>query len=143
MFFSRQNGSTLIEIVVSLSLLSILATFLIEFVNTGIKGGSSSLLALKQQIVLSQIMEKMTADYKWILLTDADPLETFKKRIENGNNPSHTPYFGEYRINTKYIEFSQDGLKLNEKADPCFTDCKILKVSIDHGSHRLIAIFTR
>ena len=45
----------------------------------------------------------MSAHHKKLLVTDANPLATFKTHIENGNNIVNTHYFGDYAIQASYI----------------------------------------
>jgi hypothetical protein len=84
-------------------------------------------------------MESMTADYKNLLLTDTDPLTTFKNHVENGNSAENSPYYGEaYGVQTEYITFNGG----NEDQD-LSGDNQILKVTITLNEQSLIALFTK
>jgi hypothetical protein len=84
---------------------------------------------------LSEVMEKFTAHYKYLLATDSNPLENFEDDIKNGNLPENTPYFGDYSIQTAYITFSGG----NEVPG----GNTILKVIIYKGDQSLAALFTK
>lgn len=140
---NRYYGFTLIEIVVSLTLLSILASLSIQLINTAMQQSTAPLSAVRSELALSEVMEKMTADYKWVLLTSPAPLETFRLRAVNGNSPAAAPYFGEYEIATKYLNFVQEGAFFRESQEACAADCKTLKVTIRLGEQRLTALFTQ
>lgn len=139
----HSNGFTLIEIVVTLILMSILASVSIQLINTAIRHGTAPLSALQNELALSEVMEKMTADYKWILLTSPEPLETFRLRAVNGNQPAADPYFGEYDIQTKYLIFTQADAHFSEAQEACVMDCETLKITISNRGQRLTALFTR
>lgn len=138
-----EDGFTLIEIVVSLILLSIAGALLIQLIGFAIGQSSTPIAAMKEGLALAEIMEKITADYKWILLTDTTPLETFKARVENGNTPSNTPYFGTYNMSARYINFSLNGAGFYEASSACTTDCRTLKITINRGDQHLTALFTQ
>lgn len=136
------NGFTLIEIVLTLIIMSIFATLFFQMITTAVEQSSQPVVSIQQELALTEIIEKMTADYKWVLMTDQTPLATFKTRIENGNTPGNTPYFGPYDISTKYIEFSSNGTNLEEATAACTTDCKVLKVTISQKELHLTTLFT-
>lgn len=141
--FSQSNGFTLIEIVVSLIVISIAGAVLIRFAVAAIEQSSGPIYTFQQGLDLAAVMEKITADYKWLLLTDTTPLETFKKRVENGNDPSGSPYFGTYDRVTKYITFSRSDTEFHEDATACAVNCNALKITISRGDQHLTTLFTR
>ncbi len=138
----RRHGFTLVEIIASLVILSVLGAFMIQLTSAVGTCGSSAIITVKQRFELAAVMEKMLSDYKWLLLTNITPLETLRVRIENGNNPANTPYFGDYDISTKFINFTSNGTNYEEDAVTCATDCKTLKVVLSHENQRLTALFT-
>ncbi len=138
----RKSGFTLIEMIASLVILSFLGAFLIQFVSTIGRRGGIAILTVKQRFELIAVMEKILSDYKWLLLTNTTPLETFRIRIENGNKPENSPYFGEYDISTKYINFIPNGTNYEENAAECVMDCRTLKIVVSLGNQRLTTLFT-
>lgn len=139
----KTDGFTLIEIVISLILLAVVGSFLIQLINIAIGQSSAPIAAIKQGLELTEIMEKITADYQWVVLTDAAALQTFKQRVEDGNDPTNIPYFGTYKVTAKYINFSANGADFHEADTACTADCDTLKITISKGDQHLTALFTK
>lgn len=133
-----QKGFTLIEVVVTLVVAAILGTILVQFMGTSLTRSAEPIVMVQEGFSLSEVMEKMTAHYKYLLATDSNPLTNFKNDIENGNVAENSPYFGDYSIQTAYITFSGG----NEAPDTS-GDNTILKVLIDRGDQSLAALFTK
>ena len=133
-----QKGFTLIEIILTLVVAAILGTILVQFMGTSLTRSAEPVIMVQEGFSLSEVMEKMTAHYKYLLATDNNPLTTFKNNIENGNVEENTPYFGQYSIQTAYITFSGG----NEAPDTEASN-KILKVIINKGDQSLAALFTK
>ena len=133
-----KEGFTLLEVIITLVVAAILGTILVQFMGTSLKRSTEPVVMVQEGFSLSEVMEKMTAHYKYLLATDSNPLAHFKEDIENGNMAQNTPYFGDYSIKTAYINFSGG----NETPDTAGEN-KILKVIIDKGDQSLAALFTK
>ncbi len=133
-----RKGFTLIEVLITLVVAALLGTILVEFMGTSLKRSAEPVIMVQEEFSLSEVMEKMTADYKRLLITDNSPLENFKSFIENGNVEENVPYYGQYSIQTAYIAF-QEG---NEVADTSGKN-RILKVVITSGVQSLTALFSK
>ncbi len=133
-----QRGFTLIEVVITLVVAAILGTILVQFMGTSLTRSAEPIVMVQEGFSLSEVMEKMTAHYKYLLATDSNPLTNFKNDIENGNIAENSPYFGDYSIQTAYITFSGE----NEAPDTS-GDNRILKVIINKGDQSLAALFTK
>ena len=133
-----RKGFTLIEVLITLVVAALLGTILVEFMGTSLKRSAEPVIMVQEEFSFSEVMEKMTADYKRLLITDNSPLENFKSCIENGNVEENVPYYGQYSIQTAYIAF-QEG---NEVADTS-GDNRILKVVITSGDQSLTALFSK
>lgn len=133
-----QKGFTLIEVVITLVVAAILGTILVQFMGTSLTRSAEPIVMVQEGFSLSEVMEKMTAHYKYLLATDSNPLTNFKNDIENGNVAENSPYFGDYSIQTAYITFNGG----NEAPDTS-GDNTILKVLIDRGDQSLAALFTK
>ena len=99
----RQQGFTLVEILVTIMFAAVLAAVLFQFLGTSMTQSAMPINLAKEGYNLNQILEKMTAHHKKLIVTDTTPLATFKTHIENGNNIANTPYFGSYTVQTSYI----------------------------------------
>ncbi len=132
---SIPNGFTLVEIIVTLTVSSVLVVLLLQFMGTSISRSVQPLDVFQGEMALQRIMESMNADYKHLLLTDGSPLDTFKARVE-----SH--HYGAYTVlASNYIAF--DATQTETPCDITLTDCNLLKVKITSGSQSLTSIFAR
>ena len=133
------NGFSLIEIIITLLVAALLGTVLIQYMSTSLTKSAESVIMIQKGYALNHVMESMTADYKNLLLTDTDPLTTFKNYVENGNSAENSPYYGEaYTVQTGYIIFNGG----NEEQD-LSGDNQILKVTITLNEQSLTALFTK
>ena len=135
---THDKGFTLLEVIITLVVAAILGTVLVQFMGTSLTRSTEPIVMVQEGFSLSEIMEKMTAHYKYLLATDSTPLANFKEDIENGNDDKKTPYFGDYSIKTDYITFSSG----NEAPDTSGNN-RILKVTIDKGDQSLVTLFTK
>ena len=80
----KQAGFTLLEIVVTLTVASILGVILVEFIHTSAQQSVQPIYMIKNNMSLSAIVEKMNADYRKHLLLSSDPLADLRTEIESG-----------------------------------------------------------
>jgi prepilin-type N-terminal cleavage/methylation domain-containing protein len=133
----NRDGFTLVEVIVTIVLGAIASVLLIQFMGGNLQRSFIPLVRLDQGYRLMAVMENITAHYKNLLLTDADPLGTLDTDIQNGNVSSNNPYFGEYEDTTpQLIQFTS-----NVEA-ACSVNCRILRVDLQQGEHRLTSLFT-
>jgi prepilin-type N-terminal cleavage/methylation domain-containing protein len=135
------DGFTLLEIIVTLVIASLLGTVLFEIMNSALRRSSEPVVMVRQGYELTAIMERIHADYRFLLDADAPScLGKIKDRVENGNNAAKTPYYGVYTCQTKYISFDGTG---HENALPDTVDLNILKVTIRRNDQALTAVLVR
>ena len=136
----KNQGFTLLEVVITLIVGSILGAILVQFMGTSMKNSFEPVLMVQDGCGVYEIMEKMNSDYKWRLMTSTvDPLDNFKTDVENGNVIGNIPFFGNYAWATKYITFTGGVEDAIEDA----TELRVLKVTITHGGQSLTALFTK
>lgn len=134
---SNAQGFTLIEVIVTIVIGAVASVLLIQFIGGNMERSLVPLVRIDQSYQLTTVMENLTAHYKNLLLTDADPLGTFEDDIRNGNVASNTPYFGDYASTLQYVDLSSGS------ESPCVAAiCKVLRVDLQRGEHRLTALFT-
>ncbi len=133
LLITSNKGFTLLEVIVSLIVISLFGAMLLGFFQTQIVGSTVPIDAMRDGFALDQIMERMTADYENIVNTDPNPLTTLDTNIT-------TLSYGTYTAITQFIAF--DGLN-NEIAATCPTDCTILKVTITVSNQTITTIFTQ
>lgn len=141
----RNTGFTLIEIIVTLTIASVLAVVLIYFMQAGMSRSAEPLVEMQDSYGLNRIVENINADYRDLLLSSASPLMDLKTYIENGNDQAvatatGTPYYGLYLFQTKFITFDASQ---NETAAACTMDCKLLKVTLSKGGQSIATLFTK
>jgi len=134
----HQKGFTLVEILVTLTVAAILGAILFQFLGSSMTQSATPIVLAKQGYRLNRIMEKMASDYKKLLVTDTDPLATFKTHVDNGNNIASTPYFGDYAIQTSYIVLTG-----GVEAPDASGDDRVLKVTLTVDRQSLTVLFTR
>jgi len=134
----HQKGFTLMEILVTMTFAAILGAILFQFLGSSMTQSATPIALAKESYSLNHILEKMSADHKKLLMTDADPLATFKTHIDNGNNIASTPYFGDYGIQTSYINFPG-----GVEAPDVSGDDRVLKVILTVDRQSLTVLFIR
>lgn len=139
---NNKRGFTLLELIVTITIAAILGTVLVTFMGTGLTESVQPIIRTQNQNRVIEAMDRMTADYKKLLMTDTsgDPLNTFRLAvISNNNNPSSS--YGSYTLEDgtpRYIIFDSSG---NEQDDT--TERRILRVTISQGDQRMTAIFVK
>ncbi|MDY6792922.1 MAG: type II secretion system protein [Thermodesulfobacteriota bacterium] len=140
--FTKNQGFTLLEVVITLIVGSILGTILVQFMGTSMKNSFEPVVMVQEANGVHEIMEKLNSVYKMRLMTSADnPLADFKTDVETGMNPPLAPVIGHYTVNeTRYITFTGG---VEDAADDPSPDPRVLKVTITHGGQSLTALFTK
>ena len=136
----KNQGFTLLEVVITLIVGSILGTILVQFMGTSMKNSFEPVVMVQEANGVHEIMEKLNSTYKMRLMTSADPLADFRTDVENGMNPPAAPVIGHYTVVTKYITFNGGAEDAAPDASP---DPRVLKVTITHGGQSLTALFTK
>jgi prepilin-type N-terminal cleavage/methylation domain-containing protein len=135
---ANQKGFTLVEILVTIMFAAILAAVLFQFLGSSMTQSATPIALAKEGYSLNRILEKITAHHKKLLVTDADPLATFKTHIENGNNIANTPYFGEYTVQTSYITLN-GGIEAVDTSG----DDRVLKTKLTVDRQSITVLFTQ
>ncbi|MCW7754473.1 type II secretion system GspH family protein [Desulfobotulus sp. H1] len=129
----HKEGFTLIEVIVSLILVSIVGTMLVTFMGTAVTRSADPLLNVQHGHYLNQIMENITADYKILMTENTEPLTELQNRIDsNQYSVEEHPYAV---IENKRIRFDKNA----ETED---SGGKVLKVTLSYRGLTLTALFT-
>ncbi len=138
----KNQGFTLLEVVITLIVGSILGAILVQFMGTSMKNSFQPVIMVQDGCGVYEIMEKLNSDYKYRLMTSpVDPLVDFKRDVDEGYLPASNPYFGEYAVTTKYIIFNVGNEEEDAPLPPPTPN--VLKVTITHGGQSLTALFTK
>ncbi|HOO90595.1 MAG TPA: prepilin-type N-terminal cleavage/methylation domain-containing protein [Syntrophales bacterium] len=126
---NSSSGFTLIEVIVTLVIASILAVIVFTFMNTGVTKSGMPVIWTKHEYELSEVMDKVTADYRNAVGNPSFDLSSFKSQIEE-----------KYRsyISVEYTDFAFTGTDYEESG----TNPNILKVTLVKDEHSLMALFT-
>jgi prepilin-type N-terminal cleavage/methylation domain-containing protein len=137
----ESGGFTLIEVIVSLTVASILSAMLVSFMGSNVVQSANPVLLAQNGAYLNQIMENMGSDYKYLMATSTAPLTTFIANVgAEGTSQSHYadvshPYTV---VHNHRISFPS-GSPVTEQTD---STGKILKVTIQYRTLSVTALFT-
>jgi prepilin-type N-terminal cleavage/methylation domain-containing protein len=142
----KDNGFTLIEVIVTLIIASILAAMLVNFMGTTMSGSVQPLIRVQQANTAGQVMENITTDYNKLTSDDNDngtsiALSTLQTRVQAGStNPGY--YGAGYTIvHNDFVTLNSDG------TTPPIADAsgenRTLRISITQGSNTFTSLFTR
>jgi prepilin-type N-terminal cleavage/methylation domain-containing protein len=137
--FTPNCGFTLLEIIVTLTVASVLGTIIFLYMNTSLTRSTEPVTRIQKTYSLNQIAEQITADYKKLKGINGDyDLATLQTNIQNGNDDSKTPYYGEYSQSTKWLQFDSARDEL-----PGDNGDRILKVAITSNNQTITVLFTK
>ncbi|MBN1663709.1 MAG: type II secretion system protein [Deltaproteobacteria bacterium] len=137
----KMQGFTLIEVIVSLIVASILGAMLISFMGTTVVQSANPVIQAQNGAYINQIMENMTADYKYLVSTSGTPMTTFIARIgaEGSEQTYYTDAGHPYAIvHNRRVSFPA-GSSVTETPD---AGGKILKVTVRYQGLTLTALFS-
>jgi len=138
----NHRGFTLLEIIVTLTLLAILGGVVLPYFVGGVTRGTKPLEMVRTGMQLTSVMERFTTDYRRLLADGSMPvLATLQTYIQNGNVDSSTPYYGLYTPAVKFLDFD-DTTRIEEAAPGTPPACKVLKVTVTLNGQSLTALFT-
>jgi len=111
----REKGFTLLEIIITLTIAAILATFLVSFMGTALTKSGEPVARTKQLYELQQVMENVKATY--MTMADATDALTRLQTFATGTTGATTSLDkGNYTISTKCIIFDASGSNYVERA---------------------------
>jgi prepilin-type N-terminal cleavage/methylation domain-containing protein len=128
---NSDKGFSLIEVIVTLILISLLGIMLVSFYQTQIAPSTTPVIMRQQGFTLDGILEKINADYQQLLVSDPNPLAALQTNINAYD-------YGTYTAATEFIAFDASDNEIS-----CAVACRILKVTITIGDQSLTTIFTQ
>jgi len=136
----KENGFTLMEIIITLIVAAILGAVLVQLMGTNMLRSGTAVIRAQNHYNLTEVMDKITIDYKRLMAADStSALETLKGYIENGNISDNDPYYGEYTWETKYIAFDPGTNREKSEGE----GDTILKITITKDEQTIVALFTK
>lgn len=152
---NENSGFTLVEVIVTIIVAAILAVMLAQIMRGHTWRSRWPMVKLDQGLALQEVMEKISADHRRLIISDPTPLVTLQDRINNGGNPPEGYWFGHPYGEALMVDDSYClELDPNSAAIPGEKNlqptCRhlpgqdlILKVTISHEGQSLTALFTR
>jgi len=109
---------------------------------------------LDQDLILRQIVENITADYRGLLISDLQPLITLQNKITNGGNPPGGYWSGQtYASSIQIVENScLDDIHKDDTPpagevragnSDCLPQDTLLKVTLAYDGESLTMLFSR
>ncbi len=135
----NQRGFSLVEIIVTLTVAAVLSTIIVMYMDTSLTRSVEPITLVQKSFSLNQIIEQMTADYKELLDADSSTaLTILRTNIQNYNDDSSLPYYGEYSQSTKWLQFDSARNELSgDNGD------RILKAAITSNGQTVTVLFTK
>jgi prepilin-type N-terminal cleavage/methylation domain-containing protein len=152
---SDNRGFTLVEVIVTIIVSAILAVLLMQMMKGHSWRSRWPMIKLDQGLALREIMEKISADHRRLIISDPTPLVTLQDRIANGGNPPNgywagQPYSAALSVDDNYcLELDPDSAPSpgERNIQPACRHLAgqdlILKVTISYEGQSLTALFTR
>lgn len=144
MIRKKNQGFTLIEVIISLVVAGILGAMLVAFMGTGMMKSANPVLIAQNGAYLNRIMDKMTADYKYQMttalknnLSPSTGLSNLISHLDTANYYSDTSH--PYTVTKKRISFSGTPPVENSAED---ASSKILKVTVTYRDLKATTLFT-
>ncbi len=149
------SGFTLVEVIVTIIVSAFLAVMLAQIMRGHTWRSRWPLVKFDQGLALRDVMEKISADHRRLIISDATPLVTLQNRINNGGNPPDGYWYGQpfgadLSVDDNYcLELDPDSTATPGERNIQPT-CRhlpgqdlILKVTVSLEEQSLTALFTR
>lgn len=143
----KKHGFTLIEILVTIIVSAILAVMLMQIMQGHARRSFWPLTKLIQGLALQEVMERISADHRSLVISAEEPLVELQKRISNGDYWNGQSYSSDISVD------DNDCLNLNKDSTipagednvhrPCDPVDTLLKVTISYDGQSLTALFAR
>lgn len=140
--FDKQNGFTLIEVIITIVIVAILATMSYTYFGKSITQSGVPVIRLQQAMQLQTVMENITADYKSLYNGTNFNIATLKTRIATSGyygGPSAIPYTV---VDNKYIALNIGATCLincyTEQNDS--TNLNLLKVTVQSNTGETLSL---
>ena len=102
-FMDKQNGFTLIEVILTLIILSIMGTMMYSYFNSVMLNGAIPLIQIQKSLELQSAMEKITADY-YDIIGNGNNLDQLKVNEDTLGTLYNDDIIREYKYGTYGIE---------------------------------------
>jgi len=149
------SGFTLIEVIVTIIVSAILAVMLTQIMRGHSWRSHWPIVKMDQGLSLREVIEKISADHRRLIISDPTPLVTLQSRINSGGTPpdgywSGQAYSASIAVDDNYcLELQSDNAPAPGEGN-IQQACRhqpgqdlILKVTLSYEDQSLTALFTR
>jgi len=139
----NQKGFTLIEVIVTLVLVSIVGAMVVSFMGTQVTQSGRSVTWMTEELELSSVMERMLADYREELKEEPPNWTTFF-----GDRDTEGEINNLYTATIDYADIELTAFTEDNPGNPSTdytesgADPAIHKLTLKKGDQTLITIFT-
>ena len=141
----KNNGFTLIELIIVIIIASIFGTMMYQFVYTASVRSPEPIFVLDKSLKLHEIVENITSDYLDNYFADPDSdLNDLRKSIGKKEGKDYNKGYGTYRVHrNRFIRFTANSEEKVKKKDSDYG--KLLKVTIESISsgERLTILYNK
>lgn len=141
-----RRGFTLLEILVTIVVSAIIAVLLVQVLGGHSWRSFQPLQAFDSSMALQETMSQISSHYRYLLVTDSNPLVTLQTNIRNGDYWSGQSYASGMQSDTFCINFNKTAPQTwsdTKTSDPCTASDTILRVTLTHHDQSLTTLFTR
>lgn len=133
-------GFTLIEIIATIIMLALMASMMWSVSGTALRGSAESYGRAIAQSQLTDVIESMTADYRELYATAADPIASIMPRIGTAGSAQNNTYGAYTVVVNRRIRFTGAAPSFSEQAD---SNGDILRVTISVDGSTATTLFSR
>lgn len=129
---SKQQGFSLIELVVAVTLMSIVGLILVQFMGTAVTQSGLPLTMVVDNYEVLEVVETLNADYRERLEDEGVnfDLSAFESSVDNRGHASVS-------VSTAYVGFNDAGEEIAPGEDTRF-----LKVKVTKGQNSTTVLYT-
>ncbi len=141
-----RSGFTLLEILVTIVISAIIAVLLVQVLGGHSWRSFQPLQAFDGSMALQETMSDISSHYRYLLMTDNNPLVTLQTNIKNGDYWSGQSYASGMQSQTLCIDFNKTAPKTwsgTKTSAICASSDTILRVTLTYHDQSLTALFTR
>lgn len=137
----KNDGFTLIEVIISLIVVSILGTMLVSFIGSTVMQSPKPVILAQNGAYLNHIIENMGADYKYLMATKDEPMEKFISNVgeEGSRQTLYADASHPYTVVNRHRISFPEGSNVTEQTD---NNGKILKVTLQYQNLSVTTLFT-
>ena len=145
--WQNNRGFTLVEVIVTIIVSSILAVLLMQVMKGHVSRSIWPLEKMDEGFALHDVMDKITADYRNLLISDPQPLVTLQNQVNAGGNAGGywfgQPHAASLQIVDNYCFDLEKTGESNVHGYCIHPADTLLKITLSNGAQSMTALFAR